>query len=151
MFQTKFYNNIDSFPAYNYLKLVEENRPTFLVQKFGMFGFTKKNIETSFEEIQRQIVNKFGISESFREILNINQEILLHKIDNCLENSKANNVFINILTDQLKELTNVGKGDSSQIKTELEKYLGFRLNLKEISVLEYFSYVKSFSEHQNKN
>ena len=72
MLRTQYYNNIDTMPIYNYLQVVEQGNNKALIRKWGLF---KSNFTIAFEEIQRQLVNRFGMSESYMEVLEKRQEI----------------------------------------------------------------------------
>lgn len=145
MLRVQYYNNIDTMPIYNYLQVVEQGNNKALIRKWGLF---KSNFTTAFEEIQRQLVNRFGISESYMEVLEKRQEIACLQIDLHVTDDKFNKTLIGIAESELKELTNRKSSSTDEIKDYLEKYKGFHLSLHTITVAEWFGYVKNYSKQQ---
>ena len=145
MLRTQYYNNIDTMPIYNYLQVVEQGNNKALIRKWGLF---KSNFTTAFEEIQRQLVNRFGISESYMDVLEKRQEIACLQIDLHVTDDKFNKTLIGIAESELNELTNRKSSTTDEIKDYLEKYKGFHLSLHTITVAEWFGYVKNYSKQQ---
>jgi hypothetical protein len=132
-------------PIYNYLQVVEQGNNKALIRKWGLF---KSNFTTAFEEIQRQLVNRFGISESYMDVLEKRQEIACLQIDLHVTDDKFNKTLIGIAESELNELTNRKSSTTDEIKDYLEKYKGFHLSLHTITVAEWFGYVKNYSKQQ---
>jgi hypothetical protein len=93
-------------------------------------------------------VNRFGISESYMEVLEKRQEIACLQIDLHVTDDKFNKTLIGIAESELKELTNRKSSSTDEIKDYLEKYKGFHLSLHTITVAEWFGYVKNYSKQQ---
>ena len=145
MLRTQYYNNIDTMPIYNYLQVVEQGNNKALIRKWGLF---KSNFTIAFEEIQRQLVNRFGIAESYMDVLEKRQEIACLQIDLHVTDDKFNKTLIGIAESELNELTNRKSSTTDEIKDYLEKYKGFHLSLHTITVAEWFGYVKNYSKQQ---
>lgn len=148
MLRTQFYNNIDTMPIYNYLQVAEKGNKSALIRKWGLF---KSNFVIAFEEIQRQIVNRFGISESYMEVLDLRKEIAILQLEMAITDDKFNKTWINIKESELKQLQQRKSSTTDEIKDYLEKYKGFHLSLHTITVAEWFSYVKNYSKQQVKS
>jgi len=148
MLRTQFYNNIDTMPIYNYLQVAEKGNKSALISKWGLF---KSNFVIAFEEIQRQIVNRFGISESYMEVLDLRKEIAILQLEMAITDDKFNKTWINIKETELKQLQQRKSSTTDEIKDYLEKYKGFHLSLHTITVAEWFSYVKNYSKQQVKS
>ena len=148
MLRTQFYNNIDTMPIYNYLQVAEKGNKSALIRKWGLF---KSNFVIAFEEIQRQIVNRFGISESYMEVLDLRKEIAILQLEMAITDDKFNKTWINIKETELKQLQQRKSSTTDEIKDYLEKYKGFHLSLHTITVAEWFSYVKNYSKQQVKS
>lgn len=143
IFHTKFYNSIDIMPIHNYLKVVDGNMQ-FLIVKRGIFG----DVNKAFEEIQSQLVERFGISENYAEMLELRREICELKCEVAITGNRFQNTFIRIKEAELEQLDKIKGSTNEEIKIILEKWLGFKLNLHEITVSEWFSYLKQFSQSQ---
>jgi len=134
-------------PTFNYLKIVDEDNITFMIKKKGLFG----NHERAFENIQRQLVDRFGLSESFIEIIELQKEIIALKCEVAISGDKFNNTFIRIHEEELKQKLEQKSLKSNELKILIEKWIGFKLNLHEISVSEWFSYIAQYSEFNKQN
>jgi hypothetical protein len=132
-------------PIYNYLQVVEQGNNKALIRKWGLF---KSNFTIAFEEIQRQLVNRFGIAESYVDVLEKRQEIACLQIDLHVTDDRFNKTLIGIAESELNELTNRKSSTTDEIKDYLEKYKGFHLSLHTITVAEWFGYVKNYSKQQ---
>jgi hypothetical protein len=130
-------------PIYNYLKVVE-NDMQFMIAKRGIFG----NVEKSFENIQRQLVERFGISENYAEMLELRREICELKCEVAITGDRFQNTWINIKEAELEQLNKIKGSTTDELKVILEIWLGFKLNLQQISVAEWFTYLKQFSATQ---
>lgn len=147
MLKVKYYNSIDTMPTFNYLKVVDEDNITFIIKKKGLFG----NHEKAFENIQRQLVDRFGLSESFIEIIELQKEIIALKCEVAISGDKFNNTFIRIHEEDLKQKLEQKSLKSNELKILIEKWIGFKLNLHELSVSEWFSYLHQYSEFNKQN
>jgi hypothetical protein len=133
--------------TFNYLKVVDEDNITFMIRKKGLFG----NHERAFENIQRQLVDRFGLSESFIEIIELQKEIIALKCEVAISGDKFNNTFIRIHEEELKQKLEQKSLKSNELKILIEKWIGFKLNLHELSVSEWFSYLHQYSEFNKQN
>lgn len=147
MLRVKYYDSIDTMPTFNYLKVVDEDNITFMIRKKGLFG----NHEKAFENIQRQLVDRFGLSESFIEIIELQKEIIALKCEVAISGDKFNNTFIRIHEEELKQKLEQKSLKSNELKILIEKWIGFKLNLHELSVSEWFSYLHQYSEFNKQN
>lgn len=131
-------------PIYNYLKVVEDSNYSYLIVNRGLFG----NITKAFENIQRQLVDRFGISESYAELLELQREICELRCEVAITGNRFKNTFIRIKEAEIERLNQIKGSTSQEIKIYLEKWLKFPLNLHKLSVSEWFSYIKQFSQSQ---
>jgi len=147
MLRTQYYNNIDTMPIYNYLQIVEHGNNSALIKKRGLL---MSNFIKAFENIQRQLVDRFGISQPYIEQLELRQEIAALECDVAISGDRFNNLFINIKKTRLKELQERKSTSTDEIKIMIEKDLKFYISLHKITVAEWFSYVKNYSKQQPK-
>lgn len=135
-------------PIYNYLQIVDYGNISALISKRGLF---KRNFNEAFEKLQRQLVARFGIAESYLDILEKKREIACLQIDLHVTGDRFNKTLIGIAEAELKELTDRKSSSTDEIKDYLEKYKGFHLSLHQITVAEWFGYVKNYSKQQQVN
>jgi hypothetical protein len=150
MLRVKYYDNIAEMPIHNYFKLNETNEIKWLVEKKGIYGNTKEAIEKAITEIQQQIIDEFGIGESYAEILQLKQEIAMYKCDNAIEGTNFYNTFVNIKETELKALEEQKGTTKEEMQLHLTKFIGVKLNYKETSVKEYYTYIKKLNENNSK-
>lgn len=148
MFVAQYYNNIDTMPIYNYLQVVDHGNYNALICKRGIF---KRNFTTAFENLQRQLVARFGIAESYSEILELRREIILLELEVAITGDMFPKTFIRPKKDELEELLKKKSSTTDEIKDYLEKYKGFHLSLHQITVAEWFGYIKNYSKQQQVN
>lgn len=147
MIFTKYYTNIDTMPIFNYFKVVNEADFSYLVTKRGLI----KNHEAALEVIQSQIVKQFGFSESFIQEVELRKEICELEIEVAITGEKFHNLFIEALKQELSDLRGVKSMPHELIRVTLEKWLRVKINSKETTISEWYSYVKTYSEEQSKN
>jgi len=68
---------------------------------------------------------------------------LLMKIEKALTNDNTIESFIKLKELELADKLNVKQSKVNTSKVAIEKYLGFRLNEKEVSVKEYYDYLEA--------
>jgi vacuolar-type H+-ATPase subunit I/STV1 len=144
MLKARYYDSIDTMPIYNYLKVVDDSKFSYLIKKKGIFG----DVDKAFENIQRQLVARFGISESYSQQLELRREICELQCEVAITGDRFPETFIDIKQHELDQLNKVAGSTTEELKTILEKWLGFKLNLHDITVSEWFTYLKQFSSSQ---
>ena len=142
----KYYTTIEDMPVYNWVKINEKNDLSFM-----LIGSTKKidnkKLREGFEVLKDEYIDTFGISESYKKILEAKIEIAKLQIDMSLNNDNFLQNFIDMrLSDIEQQLVKTENSSHLKTKMNLEKYLGFRINEKEISVKEYYSYLNEMQK-----
>jgi hypothetical protein len=139
----KLYESIEDFPVYNWFKCIEtkdyscclmnvkQYKPTLLVK-----------CEEQFNKLYLEFIDTFGISKDLREIIELQKQILALKIELKLGKRTAQ-TFLTIKELELDEKMETEKPKTNLHKVAIEKYLGFRLNLKEVTVKEYYNYLEA--------
>lgn len=127
---------------YNWISLTEENDFSFLSK-------TKKICKRAskvYEKLHDQLINEFGVNEDFLRILKNKIKIELYYCSQIETGDKSNQIFIDILEIQNNDLI------SKQTKTDLyesiiaiEKIMGFKVDVKKISVFDFYKYSRTIS------
>lgn len=138
----KFYESIEDMPVYNWFKCVENKEYKYCLVDIKEYDESKQELfELQFEKLYCEFIDTFGIPKDLDDIIILQNQILVLEIDIAL-GKKAAKTFLNIKKLELEEKLNVEKPKTGSHKIAIEKYLGFRLNLKEVSVLEYYNYLE---------
>lgn len=142
----KLYTTIEDLPAYNWFKCVENKEYKYtLVDEKKYKDDLKDECENAFNNLYCEFIDTFGISKELGDIVNLQNQILALEIDIAL-GKKTAKTFLNIKKLELEEKLNVEKPKTNLHKVAIEKYLGFRLNLKEVTTLEYYNYLYAIKE-----
>ena len=137
----KYYTSIDEMPIYNWFKLNETNDLSYVLVDRSK-KFKQDEAEKSLAALQKEYIDVFGINESFKQVLETKAYISSLIIDKEVSGDQFIQNFINIAIQDLEAIAKESeKVDVKEIKVHTEKYLGFRLNDKEITVREYYTYV----------
>lgn len=140
----KLYDNIENFPIYNWFKCIELKDYTYcLTNRIECNTEQLNKCKESFGAMYSQYLDAFGISDSLNEIINLQNQILVLKIDKALTGDKFFETLIELKEIELKDRLNVKQTKTVSDKVAIEKYLGFRINEKEISVKEYYEYINA--------
>lgn len=141
----KYYNNIDILPLYNYRKVIEEGEKRYLLKLDDYNDLPNVNqsqIEALWEAIQDQIIDSFGISDKFKQLLRLENEILRLKLKAAIEEDRSLLTIAEVKEMQLK------KNIEAQEKTVSidDMIIAIELRLK-ISINELTTTVKKFYKY----
>tara|TARA_R110000796_G_scaffold78436_1_gene174878 strand:+ start:139 stop:612 length:474 start_codon:yes stop_codon:yes gene_type:complete len=141
-----FYKSIDELPI----------KVWFDVHKTGDYRLLLKEIKTinandfqtlfdAWEFIYNQYIDMFGLSEEFLEDLNNQIELANYKAEFVISGNRYYRTLIRVKEDQIK---NDSKIDNKPIELEMllarmSKYYGFKLESKELTVAQYYSYLNT--------
>lgn len=140
----KLYDNIEDFPIYNWFKCIELKDYSYcLVKRIECNTEQLNKCKEAFGAMYAQYLDTFGISDSLNNILSIQNQITILKIDKVLTGDKFLQTFIELKEIELQELLQTKQTKTVSDKVAIEKYLGFRINEKEISVKEYYEYINA--------
>jgi len=140
----RYYKSIEDLPIWNWWKIHEERDFKYLLcEKKRLTG----HAEDVFDKLYSDFIRTFGISDSYKKYLDKITEIGIAEIDMTLTGDLSMETFIDIMRVELKDITDVsGGGTYMDTAIAVEKNMGFKLNVKEISVFEYYSYIKSLEK-----
>jgi hypothetical protein len=84
-------------------------------------------------------------------MLELRREIMVLKLDLLITGDRVIENFIDVKNIELKELLNEMKGGTvEEVTAYVEKYLGFKLNLKECSVKQFYTYLEMIKKEAQK-
>ena len=141
----KLYNSIEEMPVYNWFKCID-------LKDYSYCAIDKINVDLekckeAFSNLYNEFLDTFGINESLKQVIELQNEITILKIDKVLTENNSMQTFIELKQIELDELINVKSEKTKTYKVEIEKFLGFRLNEKEVTVKEYYEYLEAIKDN----
>lgn len=149
----KCYNNIDTLPLYNYKKIIEEGEKRYLLKlpDYTELPNVKENeIQALWEAIQNQLIDTFGISEKYKELLRLENQILRIKLKAAIEEDRSLLTIAEVKEIQLK------KNIQAQEKTisiddmiiAIELKLKVSIDEQKTTVKKFYKYLQLISKHK---
>lgn len=143
-----YYTSIDDMPIFNWYKIHESADLSYVCVKRKKLNDKQIKIASEcWTELYNDYISRFGFSESFLEVIEKQQEIALLMIQRAETGDESIETLIDIRTLELnKKQGDSPKIDFMEMKSSLEKSLGFRINIKDCSVNEFYSYLKTLEK-----
>jgi hypothetical protein len=123
----------------------------------GKIEYTRKNIiigteredEEAYEKINDSYLEEFGMDKTQLEIIELQRRIAILQCDFVIEEKRYIINEIKRLQNEILELLTKKEGtDRDGLVIHLEKWLGFRLNEKEITANKFYKIVREFEKEQ---
>ncbi len=145
----EYFTSIDNLPIDNWFALQKSNDVVFLLKRSKVINdLERKELTKAFDLIWREFIDTFGVSDIMRSIMELRRDILVETCDMYLNNDRSRLTFINLKKRELENIfKDQGEKQYDNTKGYVEKYLGFRLNGKEVTVREYYGYIKMMETH----
>lgn len=144
------YKSIDEMPIYNWNKIHETGDLRYMLhEKKTIEPYEFRFLLKRWKKIYEEYVSRFGLSEDFLSILELEKNIALLKIEKAERGDENMQTFIEI--DEIKlqkkraELSGV-QSDFYDIKAAIESNLGFHIDPKKCTVVEFYSYLKNIKK-----
>lgn len=145
----KYYQSIEDMPIYNWFKVNNGDFRFMLVKHSTKYDFDKA--KEAFDKLYSEYIDTFGISESYLKVIELKKNISVLKIEMALTGDRFLKNFIRMSEIELNDINSrTNKTNVNEVKVHLEKYLGFRLNEKETSVKEYYTYLNVMANDSRK-
>ncbi len=143
-----FYESIDELPIYNWLKCIDKKDYTYCLKKIK--PCSKNDLakcEEKFNSFYYEFLDRYGINDKLSDIIELKNEILINEIELAITGDRFINTIIQLKKEELEKLIEQKVIKTNSSKIAIEKYLGFRINEKEITVVEYYDYLKEIEEN----
>lgn len=145
----RYYKSIEDLPVYNWWKLHEENDFKYLLKdsnkKVNRYAI---NI---FKSIKDEFVNTFGIDRRYEQYLDKVWKLEMYNIKMALTGDKSDKIFADNLEFEIEDLLNEQETKvHNHGVMHIEKYMGFRLDIKTTTVNEFYGYVKEIEKQVKK-
>lgn len=144
LYGRKYWANIDEMPIYNWFKWHEEKDNSYLskTRKIGSL------VNYFGDKIMTQFIERFGFSEVFIKTLEKEKELVLLQARRAITDDRSLNAFIKICELEIEALKKetTERADFYEIKGVLEHEMGFQIDIKKVSVAEYYTYFKALKK-----
>ncbi|MBK6836811.1 MAG: hypothetical protein IPG89_22150 [Bacteroidetes bacterium] len=145
----KFYESIEDMPIYNWFKVNNGDMRFMLIKQTAKYD--GKKAREYFDKIYSEYIDVFGISESYLKVIELKKQISVLNIEMAITGDRILKNFIKMAQVELNQINSkTNKTNTNEVKVHLEKYLGFRLNEKETSVKEYYTYLNVMANDSRK-
>ena len=145
----KFYESIEDMPIYNWFKVNNGDMRFMLIKQTTKYD--GKKAREYFDKIYSEYIDVFGISESYLKVIELKKQISVLNIEMAITGDRILKNFIKMAQIELNQINSkTNKTNTNEVKVHLEKYLGFRLNEKETSVKEYYTYLNVMANDSRK-
>ena len=145
---SKKYSSIDDLPMYNWKKIHDTNELKWL---FASKADCENNLEleTLWGRIYDEYLNEFGLSKEYQDILKLKRKIANLQAEYIVKGDRIVLNYINIEKNALESLYDTNKKGSTfrESLVHLEKMQGIKINTKEITVADYYNYLRSIKNN----
>ena len=145
---SKNYSSIDDLPMYNWKQIHDTNDLKWLFVGKAKCENTKE-LEIIWATIYDEYLKEFGLSEEYKEILKIKRRLAMYQADYIEKEDRILLNYINIEQNALESMYDTTKKGSSfrDSLVHLEKMQGIKINTKEITVADYYNYLRSIKNN----
>jgi uncharacterized protein YhdP len=111
----------------------------------------EKDLET-WLDIEQEYIDHFGHGVKYEQVLRIRHKIALLRADLISDDKRMNKTLIAVEEHKLQQLErSMSEGMSiDQAKVHIDKFMGYRTNLKEITVLEWHNYIAEYGKQSDR-
>ena len=133
---------------YNWKQIHDTNELKWLFVKKSKCENTKE-LEIIWSTIYDEYLKEFGLSEEYKEILKIKRRLAMYQADYIEKEDRILLNYINIEQNALESMYDTTKKGSSfrDSLVHLEKMQGIKINTKEITVADYYNYLRSIKNN----
>src|SRR5690606_18513813 len=142
------YSSIEEMPIYNWNKVFETGDLSYIF-KDGK-GKITKDLSDLWDELQQQWMDEFGLEQEMEERIRIKRKLAEHKLDYIITQDRFILNFITIAEIEIEDLNKQKSTSFYQAKDIVEKYKGFRLDPKQITVIEWGYTLKNMAQNGSK-
>ena len=144
----KYWRSIEEMPLFNWIKCSEGE--TEYIRKNG--GKNEKEDYEQWLNVYDEYLRKYGLSDVYKRLLKVMKKKALIELEYVETKERFKLTEIEIQETKLKEmLANTGSGMTiEESLIHLSKWIGYRLNTKEICVVEYFNILKEYGKANTK-
>jgi hypothetical protein len=137
------YKGIEDLPLWNWYKINEFDDLSFLlVEKREISIYEENYLRMIFESIYSEFVRTFGINDLLKRSMELRRDIIVLELEKAINNDLSRQTFIDIKYAELKDILMQSESEKKvNIKSLVDKFMGFYVDEKKISVKDYYGYI----------
>lgn len=151
----KYYESIEELPIFNWWNLQSTLDFSYLLKTKKKINLIQKIIlSRQRKKLYADYIDRFGFGDKYMEMIEKKQRIAIMRIERALENDKSKETFIEIEEEELLNMVIEAQGESLNLYESsaiIGRVLGFRIDVKECTVVEFFHYMKTAQKIQKQN
>lgn len=137
----KTYSTIDELPMLNWLECSKGNFGYLYVKYRNPTRLGLPRLMRVWETIYNQYIKEIGLTEDYEELLEAMRKCTLAICKNALTPSSLNATREAEARKRVELLSSGEGGKFAEFVAAIEKYMGFKLDLREVSVSKFYAYV----------
>ena len=138
------YDSIDECPIWNWIQIQKTGNLGFLVIEGS---FKAEELEQIYLDMNDQVFDKFGINNKFRTYISLLKEKCRLLSELIEEFDPFKDLDLYVIQQDIDALYSGEKQEFDEVVIIIEKFMGFQLDPKKISVQKYYSYLKTIEKH----
>lgn len=145
----QIYSDIEEMPIFNWYKITTGDYSYMLVKKKKIDEKETEYLKKKFTQLYDQYILMFGFNEQFLEVLRKKKEICMLMIRKAETKDKSINTLIRLAQEELQHLegdTPSATSNFYEIKAHVEKKVGFQIDIRRTSVVEYKSLLNTAAQ-----
>jgi hypothetical protein len=144
--KTEPYKSLDELPIYNWDKCVRSGELKYLLLDPNL----KCDVDLLelFKKFHQDYLDIFGANEESERYLSLLKQ-KIHHIEQIILGVKFHKNYLKIVDFEIEAIEKK-KGDSQDlfdICAILSKFMGFQLDVKKVTVIDYYKYIKLLEKH----
>ncbi len=148
------YTDIEEMPVFNWFKVHASQDYSWLMIKPK--SVSPKNVhalQAKWKSLYDQYLKAFGFNESFLAIIEKEREIALMQVELAETGNRTINTFIGLEKQKLNLLRSKTEAGANfyEIKTYVEKQMGFQIDIRKMSVMEFYTTLKTINTNGRQN
>jgi hypothetical protein len=142
------FNSLEDMPVWHWFQIQKTNDLKYMLVKTRKVSEREvKPLELALKKLSNEYIDTFGISDEYRQILELNRDIKVLEIDFILTKDRSKLTMIELKKAELKAVVNGGsKMSVEKIKMQVDKYMHYDVDLKKVSVKQFYTYLEGIKE-----
>lgn len=144
----KAYSTIYELPILKFNKCIKENNLNHLVIEGR---YSKDELLPIWEGIQSEIIIEFGVDENYKRFIRLMKMRSKELIRVWIKGEKYRMAFANIYLERANKIVEKKESNLTENLAIISKAMNSRLPYQEVTVAEYFSYIKLLEKQASQN
>jgi len=146
MTEIKLYDSISTMLINTWLKIHETGDLKLLIISGEP---NDKQLSEAWDKAKTEFFSEFGISEDFKDFLEVKRQLIYSQIDYALDPSPINDTYLKMA--QIEHDTYFDKIEAQKMSVtfaQIDKYLRTQTDKNKMTVMEYYGYLKAIHGEQ---